>query len=102
MNFLFVIGCWLSLFVVDTVIAAPSVREADIMSCALCTLVTETVPVNAEPAAFFQVMFSRCARMGLMAPACEQLIDDHAKRIFLLVRSGVEPKNVCTKLRMCR
>uniref|UniRef100_A0A7E4V271 Saposin B-type domain-containing protein n=1 Tax=Panagrellus redivivus TaxID=6233 RepID=A0A7E4V271_PANRE len=77
--------------------------NTDIMSCVLCEMIAESVSTlnSPSPAAALSSMYKRCAHMGLMEPACDQIIDDNARRILGMAGLGTPPKNICRELNLC-
>ncbi|CAJ0941298.1 unnamed protein product, partial [Mesorhabditis belari] len=93
------------LFVVVFLISLGIVAECqldNIMGCVFCQLITESIAQEMTPPHAFKTMYRRCAKMGLMEPVCDAFIEENAKKMFMLHKSGFSPEQICHKLALCQ
>ncbi|KAK0417615.1 hypothetical protein QR680_013110 [Steinernema hermaphroditum] len=74
----------------------------DLMQCVFCKMITESAANELSPVNAFTLMYRRCARVGLMEPVCDQFVDQNAKQIVRLARSGVPLSGICQAMSFCR
>ncbi|CAJ0581087.1 unnamed protein product, partial [Mesorhabditis spiculigera] len=90
---------------VAVLIAVASVGQCEvdnIMGCVFCQLITESIAQELSPPHAFKTMYRRCAKMGLMEPVCDAFIEENAKRMFMLHKSGFSPDAICRKMQLCQ
>ncbi|CAI2348744.1 unnamed protein product [Caenorhabditis sp. 36 PRJEB53466] len=76
-------------------------EATSVVTCMLCTVITEPLEKDMTPTATVTAMLKKCDKMGLMEPVCVQFVSENVKEVFLRVRQGIPPSTVCQMLRFC-
>ena len=78
-------------------------NSSDIMGCVLCEMAIEAAAAETIPAAAFVAMYRRCARMGLLEPVCDHMVDKHAKQLLIAAHNPnlQTPSHICAELNLC-
>ncbi|CAL2037906.1 unnamed protein product [Caenorhabditis brenneri] len=84
-------------------LASTSLRceATSVVTCMLCTVLSEPLETQTTPTAIVNAMFERCDKMGLMEPICAQFVSENVKDMFQRVRQGTPAGSVCGVLRFC-
>ncbi|KAF1760676.1 hypothetical protein GCK72_008925 [Caenorhabditis remanei] len=76
-------------------------EATSVVTCMLCTVLSEPLEKEMTPTATVNAMFKKCDKMGLMEPVCVQFVSENVKEMFQRVRQGIPSNSVCQTMQFC-